>query len=197
MPYNYRGNPEVDVIKIKQKPDSRLLEELKKFIAKDIMEILDIPKLLEGYRKKTFSSADLNDLSVIRNFGIDYDMDGFTSNPVFMNVPYHLFLRKKEKVIAVVGFEPHTSAILIAQIQNSRNCAEELRPLKWSNGLVKITLEWTKQMGIPEVWLLPRERNCSYSVRERLPRTQAFYDKTALQEGFVYDPEMQVFRTRH
>ena len=192
MPYEYKGNPGRDVLKIKG--NKKLFQELEKFSSKETLNFLNVPNLLEKYRKKTYPNEDLTEFIVRYNYGIDYDENGFTSNPVYMNVPYHLFLRKKEKVVAVLGFEPHASAILIAQIQNARDSAEDLRPLKWSNGLVNISLEWAKQMKIPEVWLLPRQRNCSHAVKEKLLRTQALYDKTAIKEGFKYDSEMQVFR---
>lgn len=158
------------------------------------VEFVDIPKFLERFRKKDFQEADLSSYSVLMNSGLGWNYyNNYKYSQYYADSRYHFLLTQKDKLAAILGFEPYGESILVTQIQGNRIIEAPFKPIKWANALLNLTCHWASLAGIQEVLVLPSERNFYPVVRENQNGAKMYYDVTARREGFVYDNERKVY----
>jgi len=164
---------------------------------------IDIPHFLEEFRKKPdderlreeYAQHDLSEYYVELNSGTaGYYGSDVTIGNIYRDAPYHFILRNNGLIIATLGFEPYSRAILISQLQGSPNQSASLAPIKWSKALLRTATNWAFENRIPRVYVLPHTRNKWYAVQSnRHGNPRLIYDITAKREGFNYDPIKGVY----
>jgi hypothetical protein len=155
-------------------------------------QINDFPSFLEKFRKKSSLETDLSDYSVKLSFGLNYIYDG-RCNEICRDSYYQFILNHNDSFAAILGFEPHKDFILITQIQGVKGKKDILKPIKWTNALVNIALDWASQSNLSEVFILPQKRNKWEQVRKNGNGAKMYYDVTAKREGFKYDSDREVY----
>ena len=174
--------------------DKILLKQLKLFRKNQFLEDLNVPDFLERFRKKSYADSDLSRYKVFLHYGMDYDFYDYDEGRIWGDTNYQFILMKDNLFAACLGFEFCRESILVPQIQGVSERKELLSPIKWTNALLNIAIDWTKKANIPEIWVLPSERNNWGKVKSNYYGAKLYYDVTAKKEGFFYDKEMQVFR---
>ena len=174
--------------KFRKKPDE------KKFI-KRLDGIFYLPEFLFNKQKAELENADLSQYKVLLSRGTSRIQFGdHYKNSVYRDAPYNFLLAKGETLLANLGFETCDQAILIDQIQGVAGRQKHLAPIKWPRALIRLATNWAAKNNIPQVYVLPAERNKWKEVLDiNSSNSKLFYDVSAKREGFRYDSQKQVY----
>ncbi len=195
------------------KPDHQLFEEIsgipvfleefrkkpdEKDFRKKLDSLFDLPEFVFHEQKAELENADLSQYRVLLSRGTSRIQFGdHRKNSIYRDAPYNFLLVKDETLLAGLGFETCDKAILIEQIQGVAGRQKQLSPIKWPRALIRIATNWAVKNNVPQVYVLPAERNKWKNVSNLISlnslNVKLFYDVSAKREGFRYDAEKQVY----
>ncbi|MBI4116212.1 hypothetical protein HY449_00535 [Candidatus Pacearchaeota archaeon] len=157
---------------------------------------------LERFVKPSAKSSGFDE-DELANYGLSYvfgrkSFNHFRGrrNLFYSDTFYRIMLTHREWPISFSSFQfvkNPEEAILIGQIQGIKGAEASLSPLRWPNALVNFVLDLARESNIPEVWILPWEKN-QWNNNEVKGNPIMYYDITAKREGFDYDEKMEVYR---
>ena len=171
-------------------------EELAKdFKEKKPVDFVDVPNFLYGFRKQNSNGSDFGNYDIFMNFGKGFiDMkEGYrTNDEVFADGDLQFILTRENIAAGIISLDSFCNGIIANQIQGVKGMKDALAPLKWTRALLNLASRWASLQGIPEMYVLPYERNAYKKVRDDNAK-KLIYDVTAMREGFRYENQTGLY----